>query len=145
MSGGQDPEAALRARGLKVTPHRVTLLRLLSDEAEHMGAQALHRRLEAQGEVASLSTVYKNLELFCDVGLARAVRLPNLETRFGRAAAPHHHLVCKGCGEVQDLVFTVEQLSWLQVTTKKATADGWRLEPPQFTLFGLCARCRLEL
>ena len=90
-----------RARGLRVTPQRQVILRLLSDNVEHPTVEALYESARAEMPTISLKTVYQTVH---DLEAIGAVRLLDLGTGSVRVDPnvedDHHHLVCTRCGEV---------------------------------------------
>ncbi len=93
-----------RERGLRVTPQRQAIFRLLHGAETHPTVEALYERAHAEMPTMSLRTVYQtvhDLDALGEVHLldlgTGAVRVdPNVEH-------PHHHLVCTSCGRVRDL------------------------------------------
>ena len=76
---GEPPEAnsALAARlrrvGQRVTPQRLVILAALQP-GEHLSADEVFARVERQIPGVNRSTVYRTLELFCDLGLVSVAR-----------------------------------------------------------------------
>jgi Fe2+ or Zn2+ uptake regulation protein len=93
-----------REEGLRVTPQRECLFRLLNGNDGHPTVDALYEAARAEMPTISLKTVYQTVNdlaamgevSLLDVGTGSLRVDPNVE----RA---HHHLVCSGCGMVRDL------------------------------------------
>src|SRR6188472_1747923 len=93
-----------RARGLRVTPQRQVIFRLLSGNVEHPTVESLYERARSEMPTMSLKTVYQtvhDLEALgevdvLDLGTGSLRVDPNVED-------DHHHLVCSSCGRVRDL------------------------------------------
>ena len=100
-----------RARGLRVTPQRQAIFRLLHGDATHPTVETLYERARADMPTISLKTVYQtvhDLEAMGEVELIHlgtgSVRVdPNVETA-------HHHLICTVCGRVRDVLVDVRDL-----------------------------------
>src|SRR5215475_11966344 len=100
-----------RAHGLRVTPQRQAIFRLLEGDDAHPTVDALYDRARAEMPTISLKTVYQtvhDLEALGEVNVldlgTGSVRVdPNVEDA-------HHHLVCTTCGRVRDLPVDVTSL-----------------------------------
>jgi Fe2+ or Zn2+ uptake regulation protein len=93
-----------RDQGLRVTPQRQAIFRLLTGNDRHPTVDALYEAASAEMPTISLKTVYQtvhDLEALGQVSLldlgTGSVRVdPNVE-------ADHQHLVCSVCGMVRDV------------------------------------------
>ena len=57
-------------------------------------------------ERVNLVSVYRTVKLLCDVGLVRATDATQGQRRYELAepfTAHHHHLICRRCGQIEDL------------------------------------------
>ncbi len=96
-----------RAQGLRVTPQRQAIFRLLYGNDRHPTVDALYDAARDEMPTISLKTVYQtvhDLEALGQVSLldlgTGSVRVdPNVD-------ADHHHLVCSSCGLVRDVPVT---------------------------------------
>lgn len=95
-----DLEAALRSHGCRVTQARRVVWDVLEDAGEHLSAQAIADRVHRIDPTINLSSVYRALSTFAEVGLVRESRLEDMATweRFHGDAAIH--LICSACGQV---------------------------------------------
>ncbi|MFO7591216.1 MAG: transcriptional repressor [Acidimicrobiia bacterium] len=104
--------AQFRARGLRVTPQRQAIFRLLHGNDRHPTVEDLFESAAAEMPTISRKTVYQtvhDLESMGEVALldlgTGSVRVdPNVES-------PHHHLICVRCGNVRDVVVDVTSLA----------------------------------
>ena len=92
---------AFRQRGLKITPQRQCIFRLLHDNVEHPTADAVYAAAVAEMPSISLRTVYQTLNDLATMGEINAVDLGTGSGRFEPNVADHHHLVCDVCGAVR--------------------------------------------
>ena len=93
--------ALLRGRGQRVTGERLTLFDEVFAQHGHIDAEELLRALQARGSKISRATVYRNLDLLVECGLARKQRLGRrgfLYEHVHGGQQNHDHLVCTGCG-----------------------------------------------
>jgi Fe2+ or Zn2+ uptake regulation protein len=93
-----------RARGLRVTPQRQAIFRLLTDNDRHPTVDALYEAASAEMPTISLKTVYQTVHDLEELGQVSLLDLgtgsvrvdPNVEDE-------HQHLVCSACGMVRDV------------------------------------------
>lgn len=96
----------LRGRGQRVTGERLALFDEIFSQHGHIDAEELLAAMKARGLKISRATVYRNLDLLVESGLARKQRLGSRgflyeHMHFGQQ---HDHLVCTGCGRVVEFV-----------------------------------------
>src|ERR671936_1919659 len=125
----------LRRRGLRATPQRLVLLRVLPELDRHVTAEEILRAAGDRLPNLSLPTVYATLDLFEELGLVRRVDAGGGATLFDPRAEEHQHLSCRRCGAVVDLDAEVDPTPALQA----AAALGARPERAHLVVFGLCA------
>ncbi len=95
--------AEFRSLGLKVTPQRQLLFRLLHLNATHPTADALFELASSQMPGISLRTVYQTLTDLTAMGELQSFDFGAGATRFDPNVGAHHHLVCTTCGDVADI------------------------------------------
>ena len=128
--------AALRSRGMRVTPQRLAVHSALHDLGRHSTAEEVLERVHGTVPGVSLPTVYAALELLTDLGLALRVHAGRA-VRFDPRSEAHHHLVCTSCGAVADLDADVE----LGPAFERARALGAETSGAEVVVRGLCADC----
>ena len=93
-----------RERGLRVTPQRQVIFRLLHDDREHPTVEALYDRARAEMPTMSMKTVYQTVHDLADLGEVDVLDLGTGSLRVDpNVEHPHHHLVCASCGRIRDL------------------------------------------
>jgi Fe2+ or Zn2+ uptake regulation protein len=128
---------AFRDRGLKVTPQRQCIFRILHSATEHPTAEWVYERASAELPTISLRTVYQTLNDLAQMGEIQALELGTGSSRFDPTVEPHHHLVCDGCGQVHDI-----HASYPSVVVADDDAHGFTVTSTEIVFRGLCARCR---
>lgn len=126
---------AFRGRGLKVTPQRQLLFRLLHDNTEHPTAEALHARASAEMPGISLRTVYQTLTDLTAMGELRQFTLDSGPGHFDANTSEHHHAVCGVCGSITDVY--VDGTGGLAVTGM----DDFVATAESIVFHGRCADC----
>lgn len=130
-----DPTTQLRSRKLRATPHRIALWEALSKKHAPATAEDMHREVDAD-----LVTIYRNLQSLVAAGLVREVRFKDTTVRYEIVhGGHHHHIVCTGCGVVDELpecTITSLEKPVLQASEKFVSIDEHSLE-----FFGTCRAC----
>ncbi|CAD7288226.1 hypothetical protein LMG7974_00903 [Campylobacter majalis] len=112
----------LKQFGLKVTPQRLSILRIL-DRHTHPTIDELYEEIKKENPSVSLATVYKNLNTLKDEGLVVEVNIVNKKPRYDIYEYPHIHVVCECCGHVQDLSYEEAELAQYQEKPEKKLSN----------------------
>ncbi len=90
----------------RTTRQRRAVYDVLVENENFASAQELHQRLRAIGVKVGLATVYRTLGAMAHDGEIDVLRGEDGELRYRRCAteAHHHHLVCRDCGRVVEVV-----------------------------------------
>lgn len=131
-----DLVSAFRAQGLKMTPQRQLLFRLLSGNEAHPSADVLFALAEREMPGISLRTVYQTLNDLVAMGELNVLELGTGAARFDPNVSDHHHLVCNHCHEVRDVYVAAPP-------APPEGAAGFSVAQTQVVFRGLCARCQL--
>lgn len=124
-----------RARGLKVTPQRQCIFRVLHGTEAHPTAESVYAAASAEMPTISLKTVYQTLNDLAGMGEIQQLDLGTGSTRFDPNVEGHHHLVCTRCGKVRDLYLT----SRLRVRADQL--GGFTVSTTEVVFRGLCGDC----
>ncbi len=128
----------LREHTLKVTPQRIAILDEI-EKAGHIDIDHLYDVIHAAYANISLATVYKNVNQMCEKGILEAIKLPKHKLRYEIAKAPHIHLACDSCGNVEDMHQCLDQL-----IDSAESQSGYRLEQSTVVLNGICPECQTK-
>lgn len=137
MKSPEELTDLFRARGLKVTPQRQGVFRALHGNARHPSAEAVHALVAADMPTVSLRTVYATLHDLADMGELGELELGTGATRFDPNTAPHHHLVCDGCGKVIDV-----EATFASVRIPDGLEHGFEVSGTEIVFRGRCGHCR---
>src|SRR3954469_20314203 len=96
--------AALRERGARVTLARLLVHRHVRAGEGHVTAEQIHAALPT----LSPATVYSTLELLEELGFVRRLSPPRGLAVYAPRTQPHHHMICRSCGRMEDLDATVD-------------------------------------
>ena len=142
MTMDESTAAGLRERGLKVTPRRLAVARLLRSRRGAMTPEAVWQRLRPALGSLGLPTVYRILEDLVEAGLLTRVDLGDQVRRYAacraRRGSHHHHTVCVGCGSVGELSDCPVEREVRRLERR----TGFRVLSHRLQVEGLCAKCR---
>jgi Fe2+ or Zn2+ uptake regulation protein len=100
-----------RAQGLRVTPQRQAIFRLLQGDASHPTVEALFDRARTDMPTISLKTVYQTVHDLESMGEVELIHLGTGSVRVDpNVESAHHHLICTVCGRVRDVLVDVRDL-----------------------------------
>lgn len=135
---GQESDE-LRRAGLKVTLPRIKVLRMLAGrEREHLSAEEVYQRLREQGEDIALATVYRVLTQFAEADIVIRHNFDADRAVFElNTGIQHDHLVCVGCGKVEEFKDRVIEKREADV----AAVAGYELVSHSHILYGRCPEC----
>ena len=128
---------ALRERGQRVTSQRLVIHRALREAGRHVTAEEILVAVSDRLPNVSLPTVYATLDLFESLHIVRRIRAGNGAVLYDPRGEPHHHLVCRSCGKVEDL----EQEVDLAPALSAAGRTGFEPDNAELVVSGLCADC----
>ena len=93
----------LRNNNYKLTDQRRDILKvLIENEKKHFTAESLHRRVLDINPEVGLATIYRNLELFCDLNFIHELDFAS-DRKFYElleAKQHHHHMICIECDKI---------------------------------------------
>ncbi len=126
---------SLEARGLRCTPQRYAVMACLMDHKGHPTAAEIFEAVNRVDPRSSRATTYNNLRDLVKVGLVREVAVEGRSGRFDLEGMRHHHFICDGCGNVEDM-------EWYDVPKPASRSLGMRIvRECQLIVRGLCAKC----
>jgi Fur family transcriptional regulator, stress-responsive regulator len=139
MRSPEELTERFRASGRKVTAQRQCIFRILQGDVTHPSAEAVYAVAVLEMETISLKTVYQTLNDLAELGEIAALDVGTGRTRFDPNVDDlHHHLVCRSCGSVRDLVIDFPGLS-----VPDGADHGFELGDPEVIFRGLCPACRV--
>ena len=136
-----DPGAIHRffeGSGLRCTPQRHAVMKFLTEHSGHPTAAEIFESVNRLDPRSSRATTYNNLRDLVKAGLVREVAAEGRAARFDARGKRHHHFICDGCGNVEDM-------EWYEVPRPAASSLGKRvLRECELIFRGLCAQCVRE-
>jgi Fur family ferric uptake transcriptional regulator len=122
-----------------VTEERLALFEEIFSQHRHIDAEELLAGMQARGSKISRATVYRNLDLLVECGLARKQQLASRRFLYEHVHGGQHHdhLVCAVCGRVVE--FVSAGIAALQ--TEICRAHGFSPAHHTLQISGLCNGC----
>ncbi|MFD3456706.1 Fur family transcriptional regulator [Streptomyces sp. NPDC058691] len=136
------PGDLLKRKGLRSTTQRRAILAALQGHP-HSTASELEARIglaqSATGGRLSRQGLYNVLDDLTRARLIRCIEPAGSPARYElRVGDNHHHLVCRGCGLIEDVDCGVGAAPCLDPVEDK----GFVIDEAEITWWGLCASCR---
>jgi Fe2+ or Zn2+ uptake regulation protein len=139
----------LAREGLRLTGPRRAVLDALARSGEPLTVAQIHARLD--GGRAHIVSVYRTVHLLVRMRLVRptdsvrrtdAMRGSRRYELAEQFTGHHHHLICQGCGRIEDLDGCVLADGALtQVIRSVRRTRRFEVSDHEVRLFGLCERC----
>jgi Fur family transcriptional regulator, ferric uptake regulator len=132
----------LSAQGYKLTPQRDATLRvLLENEKEHLSAEEVFMLVRQQSPKIGIATVYRVLELFSELHIVEKMNfgdgLARYDLRSEEHEHMHHHLICRECGEVREIME-----DWLSLLEKRLETEyGFTVTDHRLDFYGSFRDC----
>ncbi len=131
----------LRDKGGRLTPQRLSMLRIIAKSEGHPSAEQIYEQIKADFPTTSLSTIYKTLSLLKDMGEVLELNLASVGSRYdGNKPYPHPHIICTMCGQILDPEFS----AMADILREMAKQTGYQFTHHQLNFFGLCPKCQKE-
>ena len=128
----------LEARAYRVTPSRRAVIAAILAQDRHFTADDLVSRCRGAGR----ATVFRTLRLLTELGAVCRVLMEDGSMHYlVSERGHHHHLVCTGCGKVEDL----DACAITDFVRDLSNDTGYEVEGHWLELYGRCAECRVEV
>jgi Fe2+ or Zn2+ uptake regulation protein len=136
-----DLDALLHQHGMRNTPQRQLIYRIVSSSPQHLSAVHVQRQLETLMPGISLPTVYSTLELFAKLGIVHKMAMVDGVMLYDTGQQrPHAHMVCRSCGRIFDL--DIPPVNNEDITA--ANSQGFQVDSGDLVLHGLCSECQAK-
>ncbi|MDO9712517.1 Fur family transcriptional regulator [Paracraurococcus lichenis] len=95
-----DVEQLCLERGLRMTPQRHAIVRVLSEADDHPSVEQVYQRALAYNQQICLATVYRTIRIFEQKGILQSRDFGTGRARYEPLDHEHHHLVDVDTGDV---------------------------------------------
>ncbi len=120
---------------------RQLLFDIFSMNHKPLSVAELLSSLEEKGTEVNKTTVYREIQSLLEKQVVNAVFVDETHTKYELNINHHHHLVCKGCGEIEEVEFdSIEKIFPL---FEKKLKQKKKFQSITHTLefFGVCQNC----
>jgi Fur family transcriptional regulator, peroxide stress response regulator len=128
--------AALKGKGIKLTPQRLAVIDVLINDTSHPSAGLILKKVRKKIPGISISTVYYTLALLKKEGQIKELEFYDMENRYESEMTDHVDLVCGQCGTIMNMDM---QLPFDRNTIEQLT--GFIAQRMRFEYYGLCSKC----
>ena len=123
-SGREEFAAILRRHGINPTHQRIEIARVLLENREHLAADQILARVNANYAETSKATVYNTLKLFVRKKLLRELIVDPDRVVYDPNTAPHHHFYDVSSGRLSDIPAGSVRVTGLPPLPQGTVAEG---------------------
>jgi len=128
-----------RETGLKITPQRLSIFKLLQDNYTHPSAEDIYREILRIHPSISFTTVYKTLQTLRDLGEIQELCVNPERVHYDPVTTEHAHTFCRSCRAIGDLNTGLE--TPVSIKLQNGSND-FEVQNIQVHAVGLCEKCR---
>ena len=126
----------LKAQGRRLTPQRRAIIQVLLEDVTHPTAEQVFTHVREDMPDISHATVYNTLRELVEMHLLRELDLGLGERHYDFITENHAHLVCLGCGRIEDV-----PCDGNAVKLSPQHAHGFQLVDCDVIFRGYCPAC----
>ena len=129
----------LKKPGGRLTSQRYLIFDIISKGGGHLDAAEIYAEAWRRMPGISLSTVYRAMSKFKELGLVEECHLGQEHHHYKTLQnGGHFHLVCLGCGAVIEFEYPLVK----RVRDEVDRARGFKIVSAEVNLSGYCSKCR---
>jgi Fur family transcriptional regulator, peroxide stress response regulator len=131
--------ARLKESGCRITPQRLTVLRILAASEGHPSVERVYETVRRELPTTSIATVYKTVHLLKELNEVLELGFPDGSNRYdGNKPFPHPHVICVQCHKIID----PDLGSLKKMTAEVADETGFEILTHRLDFFGICVDCK---
>jgi Fur family ferric uptake transcriptional regulator len=124
---------------LKKTKGREAILDVLETEQSPVDVSHIQNHLHEKAVQVDPATIYRILDAFYKNGIVHRFEFHEGKFRYELSSKQdHHHLICEGCGNIEDIANCNINTVKKDIATKK----GFLVKHHSLEFFGLCKNCQ---
>ena len=128
---------ALKASGMRATSQRSLILEAI--RRGHLDADEIYRQVRRKRPRLSLSTVYRTLRMFKELGLVEELHFDEAHHHYEmKSSSEHQHLVCLDCGKIMEFEYPLSQ----KIKKNIAREKDFEVTGVEIQVTGYCSKCR---
>ncbi len=130
---------SLKMAGMRITPQRIAICKLLSETEAHPTATMIFDEIREQYPSLSLATVYNTLDTLVGLGVITTLGpAGDGRVHFDADTSPHINLACIICHKIIDMPSDVVA----QLQDEVSRTSGYVLRGARILYYGLCPECQ---
>jgi Fur family transcriptional regulator, peroxide stress response regulator len=131
--------STLKQAGLRLTPQRIAICKLISETDAHPTMSAIYKRIRVQYPSISLMTVYNTINTLVDLGVVNELgRAGDDNTHYDGNTSPHINLACTSCHKIVDLVSPIIA----DLGGEISRSSDFKVLGVRMMYYGLCPDCQ---
>lgn len=130
----------LKEKGYKLTPQRKVVIDIiLRDNHRHLNTEEIYEQVKKTYPNIGLATVYRTLIVLDELGIITRMNFDDgcIRYEMNSDEHQHHHLICKNCGRVIEVM--EDLLEDLEVTVEQKYR--FKIIDHNLKIYGLCEDC----
>ena len=132
--------SALQKAGMRLTPQRMAVCKLLTESDEHPTAAMIYEELHPQFPSLSLATVYNTLDMLVRLGAVNVLgHAGDDHVHYDAELEPHVNLACISCHRIVDIPSEYIQ----HVDSEITQTSGYKLLGSRVLYYGLSPECQM--
>lgn len=129
----------LHKAGMRITPQRLAICKLITETDSHPTANNIYLELKKQYPSLSLATVYNTLDVLVAIGAVNMLgSIGDDKVHFDGNTIPHINLACVRCHKIVDVSSDLIN----QMDTEINQNSGYRLLGSRVLYYGICPECQ---
>jgi Fe2+ or Zn2+ uptake regulation protein len=128
----------LRQQGYRLTPQRLTILRILHEAGGHRTPVEIFRLAQTELPGLTEATVYRSLNFLVENNLATVTHQGGGQLAYEIAGHAHHHLTCRACGANLEIDHELLTALFQEIHTQ----TGFLIDHQHISFTGLCPACQ---
>jgi Fur family peroxide stress response transcriptional regulator len=130
--------STLKQAGMRLTPQRIAICKLLGETNTHPTASGIYVRIRTQYPSLSLMTVYNTLNALVDLGAVNALGSAGDDNiHYDGNTSPHINLACISCHKIVDI--DSGNMTGLEDAVSNS---GFKILGARILYYGLCPDCQ---
>lgn len=127
-----------RGKGFKMTPQRLAILHYLEGNTDHPTAEDIYREIRKKHPTVSFATVYNTVQALIERGELLEITIDPERKHFDPNYSPHHHIMCTGCGRIEDVFIDYSEVLKLP----PEVSGDFEIKGNHVDFYGVCSNCK---
>ena len=128
----------LKKKGLKLTIQRIAIFNSIFSRTDHPTTEDVYNSLKIDYPTISISTVYKTLHLFKEIGIIQELISEGGNIRYDPNRDLHINITCSKCGSIEDYYDDELEHFWDKILEHLP----FHIQGQRIDIYYLCKNCR---